>query len=93
MDVGIGVAVDVTVGVLVAVQVGVIVLVGVNVVVGVLVEVGCGASPETLKRPDDFHSIPTNIWTSYSPGSHASEEGSQVEYAYPPVLPSQGEVS
>jgi hypothetical protein len=49
------------------------------VAVGVLVAVGDGSGvgglPVTVKRPEFFHSVPTKIWTSYSPASHSSEEG------------------
>lgn len=85
--VGKGVRVDVIVGDGVDVRVGVAVQVGEDVAVGV------GGSPTTVKRPDTSHLVPTNNWTSYSPGFHSDEEGSQSEYPYPPVPPSQGLVS
>jgi len=88
---GVRVWVGVDVGAGVRVKVGV--LVGCGVRVGAGVTVGLGASPVRVNRPDDFHSWPTNTWTSYSPGCHISGEALHSLKPYPPVLPFQGIVS
>src|SRR4030042_2935832 len=48
-------------------------------------------APKTVKRALTFHSSPTNILTSYSPGIHAS--GVQSVKPYPPVEPSHSLLS
>lgn len=79
LRVGVGVSdrVGVLVGVAVGVRVGVSVAVAEVVAVGEEDGSGVGALPSTKKRPDFFHSNPTNICTSYSAGSHCSGLGSQ----------------
>ncbi len=54
----------VTVAVGLGVREGVLVSVGELVWVGDEVTVGEGISPITVKYPDTFHSVPTNICTS-----------------------------
>ena len=91
----VGVAVRVGVGVRVAVEVGD--GVGINVLVGVREGVGLGggvgASPSTRKSPEIFHSAPTKMRTSYSPGSHSQAWGFQSVNPKPTVPPSQGLLS
>ena len=97
VGVGVRVGVWVRVGVGVRDGVGVRVAVGVGVVVEVRVCVGdgggVGASPSTKNRPEIFQTEPTNICTSYSPGSHSQGAGSQSVNPKPPVPPSHGSLS
>lgn len=68
----VGVVVRVGTGVAVARGDGVGVMLGVEVIVRVAVFVGAagGGSPTIVNRPELFQVNPTNIWASYSPGSH-----------------------
>jgi hypothetical protein len=76
---GVRVAVGVPVGTGVLLEVGVgegvRVKVGETVRVGLRVGEAVGGSPETIKRPTTFNSLPTNSCTWYSPGSHISAGG------------------
>ena len=78
---GVTVSVGVRVGVMLAVPVGglvgVIVGVEVSVRVGTGVKVGVDGSPAIVNLPDRYHTSPTKICTSYSPGCQAVETGKQ----------------
>jgi len=78
-----GARVQVGRGVFVIVALGLGMLVAVSAIVadGARVAVDVGGSPSTTKRPTDFHSMPTKICTSYSPGSHSW--GAAIRSAYP----------
>jgi hypothetical protein len=93
IKVGIRVPVSVIVLVGMIVLVGVSVLVGVLVIVGVDVIVGVGGVPVTVNLPLTLHVSPTNICTSYAPGSHWSAGSLQSVYPNPPDAPFQGFVS
>jgi hypothetical protein len=97
VDVGFVVAVYVAVGVReggtrglavgVRLAVGVLEAVDVGAVVGVLLGRGLGVTvgglPSSTNRPEAFQSVPTNIWTSYSPGCHSGAGLVQLATATP----------
>jgi len=80
-----------SVGVGVGEGVGISVLVGVREGVGL--GGGVGASPSTRKVPEIFHTEPTKIRTSYSPGCHSQGSASQSVNPKPPEPPSHGLLS
>jgi hypothetical protein len=77
----VAVAVPVGTGVLLAVGVreGVRVKVGDTVRVGLMVGEAVGGSPETIKRPTTFKSLPTKSCTWYSSGIQNSAGGDHRE--------------
>src|SRR5574340_615336 len=93
VEVGALVADELAVRLGVSVELGVLVGDGVRLGLGVLLGMGVGASPSTINRPTTFHSAPTKIWTSYSPGCQPPIGSEQSVYPNPPVVPSHGAVS